>query len=112
MLCLTCDRQSKKHIQEQPGELNVVQALKMLNSKSFERSRLCRNIRLRTRSYLAGLPTTVSVFTIAEATTIQKAVMEQMEAVPATLPAECIPRLAPDTGSGNAQRTASYIDLN
>lgn len=84
----------------------------MLNPQGLQWSQLCRNIRLRTRATLSVAPGTTLVFTAAEAAAIEKVVREQLDKVPATLPEECIPRLAPTTGGGTAPRAVAHIDFN
>eukprot|EP00170_Pyropia_yezoensis_P003403 contig_14244_g3410 len=54
---------SKKLLQLQPAELNVARTTKLLNPKSRKWAWLCRNLRLRMRSYLSVSLTPVPNFT-------------------------------------------------
>lgn len=111
--CLAGHVQPTKHIQNQPGDLNAVFALKMLNPASMEWSWLCRNLQLRTRSYLqVSAGALVPNFTPAAAASVQAGVREQLDAAPRTLSSACVPFLAVSgSGSSSANRVVEHIDF-
>lgn len=110
VFCLVWCTQAKKHIYQQPGELNVVLATKMLNPGSVHWMWLCRNLRLRTRSYLEPSRTPVPNFPAADAAVVERAIRQQINKAPPTLPTACVPRL---TGSnGSAEQAVAYADFN
>lgn len=111
-ICHVTWLQAAKHIHMQPSELNVSLTIKMLNPQAHKWMWLCRNLKLRSCSYLSVSRTPVPNFSAEDAAVVEKAVREQMENVPGTLSTECVPVLSPVVSDSNLPRSVLRIDFN
>lgn len=78
----------------------------MLNPGNMAWSLLCRNLKLRSRSYLGASSDPVPNFPAADAAVVERAVREQLAGAGSTLPVACTARMAAADGNGGEHRVS------